>query len=109
MTDRNINTVLIKRYHVGTIQDYCELKNINKHIIRMRTKQDHNILRPYEELFNTNLGILDAIVISPLTASQINIIIENYHANKELQEYQATKSERGLLESKEEQDINLFT
>lgn len=108
MTDQNINIVLIKRYHVGTIQDYCELKHISNHIICMRTKQDRNILRPYEKLFNTNLGILDAIVISPLTASQINIIIENYHANKELQKYQAAKSKRGLLESQEEQDINLF-
>lgn len=108
MLNQTINTVLIKRGHVGTIQDYCEMKGISNSIIRMRTKQDHDILKPYEKLFRTNLGILDAIVISPLTASKIKTITKNYHTNKELQEYQAAKSKKGLLESREEQDVNLF-
>lgn len=108
VSDQTANIILIKRGHVGTIQDYCEIKNIKNKIIRMRTKQDHNILKPYEKLFRTNLGILDAIVISPLTASEIKTITKNYHTNKELQEYQATKSKKGLLESREEQDVNLF-
>lgn len=108
MLDQTINTVLIKRSHVGTIQDYCEIKNIKNKIIRMRTKQDRDVLKPYEKLFEVNLEILDAIVISPLTASEIKTITENYHTNKKLKEYQAAKSKRGLLESREEQDVNLF-
>lgn len=87
----------MRRMHVSTINDYLKMKNIkNFKIIRMRTKRDHDVLEPYEKLFDRPLGRMDAIVISPLTASQIKEIIDTYDNNTELLEYQNKMNEERL-------------
>ena len=91
------NHVYWHRKHVGTINDYLEMKDIkNFKIIRMRTKRDHSVLEPYEKQFNKPLGILDAIVISPLTKYEIKEIIDTYDTNEELLAYQNAENERTL-------------
>ena len=75
----------------------AEMKDIkNFKIIRMRTKRDHSVLEPYEKQFNKPLGILDAIVISPLTKYEIKEIIDTYDTNEELLAYQNAENERTL-------------
>lgn len=109
MSNETMYTVLMRRMHVSTINDYLKMKNIkNFKIIRMRTKRDHDVLEPYEKLFDRPLGRMDAIVISPLTASQIKEIIDTYDTNEELLAYQNAENERNLQyyhENYEENDI----
>lgn len=109
MSNQTMHTVLIDRGHTGTIETYFEMQNItNFKIIRICTKKDKNILDPYENIFNKKLGMRDAVVISPLSQTEINTVIKNYCESSEIYKYQEAKSERGLLESREEQDVNLF-
>lgn len=97
MSNQTMFTVLMHRKHVGTINDYLEMKDIkNFKIIRMRTKRDHSVLEPYEKQFNKPLGILDAIVISPLTKYEIKEIIDTYDTNEELLAYQNAENEKTL-------------
>lgn len=96
MSNQTMYTVLIRRTWTSVLQDYFDIKNINSKIIRMCTKRDHEVLEPYEKLFNRPLGRMDAIVISPLTGSQIKHITDTYYDNKELLAYQAKMNEEEL-------------
>lgn len=96
MSNQTMHAVLIRRTWTGVLQDYFNMKNINGKVVRMRTKRDHEVLEPYEKLFNRPLGRMDAIVISPLTESEIINITNNYYDNEELRAYQDKMNEEGL-------------
>ena len=69
------------------------MKNIeNYQFIR----NNHDELKPYENQFGRKLTRIDAIVISPLTQSEITKIIDSCYENKKLQSYQANANKERL-------------
>lgn len=93
MSNMKLYTTLIKRTGIGTLYNYFEMKNIeNYQFIR----NNHDELKPYENQFGRKLTRMDAIVISPLTQSEITEIIDGYYENKKLQSYQANENKERL-------------
>ena len=90
---KTLYTVLINRKWIGVLQDYFRMKNITNY---KTLRNDHNKLETYETTFNRKLTRMDAVIISPLSESEINKIINSYHNNKELIQYQTQKSEDRL-------------
>lgn len=98
MSNQTMHAVLIKRTWTSVFQNYFRMKNMNGKVVRMCTKRDHEILEPYEKLFNRPLGRMDAIVVSPLTKSEVYDIINNYDTNYELHAYRDEMNEKRLKE-----------
>lgn len=93
MSNIKLYTVLINRKWIGVLQDYFRMKNITNY---KTLRNDHNELETYETTFNRKLTRMDAVIISPLSESEINKIINGYHNNKELLQYQTQKGEDRL-------------
>ena len=93
MSNIKLYTTLIKRTGIGTLYNYFKMKNIeNYQFIR----NNHDELKPYENQFGRKLTRIDAIVISPLTQSEITKIIDSCYENKKLQSYQANANKERL-------------
>lgn len=91
MSDTTLHTVLINRKWIGVLQTYFRMKGITN----FETKRnDHNELKEYEKTFGRKLTRLDAIVISPLTKSEIDKITNEYHTNNEIYKYQEKESKK---------------
>lgn len=99
MSEAKLHTILIKRTEVGILSDYFRTKNIENYRF---LRNNHDELKPYENQFGRKLTRMDAIVISPLSESEINEIIDGFYENKELH---LTREE---IEQKAEELIRLL-
>lgn len=99
MSEAKLHTILIKRTEVGILSDYFGAKNIENYRF---LRNNHDELKPYENQFDRKLTRMDAIVISPLSESEINKIIDGFYENKELH---LTREE---IEQKAEELIRLL-
>lgn len=72
---------LIKRTKIPIVQSYCEMENIK---ITDILHNNHDELKQFEKLYNRKLTRMDAIVISPLTQTEIDRIIDGYDDNTKL-------------------------
>lgn len=88
-----LHTVLIDRRWIGVLQDYFRMKGITTF---ETLHNNHDELKCYEETFGRKLTRLDAIVISPLTESEINEIIDGFYENEELHAFQEKENEEEL-------------
>lgn len=99
MSEAKLHTILIKRTEVGILSDYFRTKNIENYRF---LRNNHDELKPYENQFGRKLTRMDAIVISPLSESEINEIIDGFYENEELH---LTREE---IEQKAEELIRLL-
>lgn len=95
MTEKTTYQVLIRRQQVGILQDYFHMKNINNYTT---IRNDHDELKPFEEIYKRKITKLDVLVVSPLTKAEITEIIDNYYTNEELWTFQEIQSREELKE-----------
>lgn len=93
MLNTALHTVLINRMWSNALYDYANMKGIKNFTIK---HNNHGELKNYEKIFGRKLTKIDAIVISPLTESEIKEITDEYYTNKELLAFQEKKSEEVL-------------
>ena len=79
MSNIKLYTILINRKWIGVLQDYFRMKNITNY---KTLRNDHNELETYETTFNRKLTRMDAVIISPLSESEINKIINGYQQQR---------------------------
>lgn len=93
MAETKSYTTLIKRTGIGVLQEYCRMKNVK---ISNILHNNHGELKKYESQFGRELTKMDAIVISPLTQSEVTEIIDGYYENEDLQTYQREQNKERL-------------
>ena len=93
MSEAKLHTILIKRTEVGILSDYFRTKNIENYRF---LRNNHDELKPYENQFGKKLTRMDAIVISPLSESEINEIIDGFYENEELHAFQEKENQEEL-------------
>lgn len=90
-----MHEVLINRKWIGVLQDYFRMKGIKNY---KTLHNNHDELKPYESTYGRKLTRMDAIILSPLTETEIKEITDGYYSNEELLAFQEKESREGIKE-----------